>query len=87
MALLALVLALVAIFVGHWKGLGLYIVGTAVLWIFGSHPAVVQSHEAPIFLASFAVTVVAIFVSHWKGVLVWVLGGCAIFVAVLFGLL
>lgn len=87
MALLALVLVLVAIFVGHWKGLGLYVVGTVVLWILGSHPAVVQSHETPIFLACFAVTVVAIFVSHWKGVLVYGAGCLAVFGAVLFGLL
>lgn len=87
MHLIALTLALVSVFIGHWKGLGLYAAGSVVLWIFGNHPAVVQQREIPIMIASFAVAVVAIFVTRWKGCAVWVLGHLALCVAVLFGLL
>ncbi len=91
MGILALIIILVAIFVGKGKGILIYLGATLALIIasllLGARYTPITSQEVPIALAGVAVTGVAILIGQWKGLLCWILGGVAILLASAFGLL
>ncbi len=76
MQLLAILLAIVSIFVGHKPGLTIYAVGTVILWLLGGVTLTFlrSPHVLPIVILSLLVTVAAIMVSRWWGLLLWLAG-------------
>ena len=86
MSIIALILVIVAIFVGHKAGLTIYAIGTAVLWILGGVTLTYlrSPHVLPIVVLSLLVTGAAIMVSRWWGLLLFIVGHIA--VTTLFGL-
>ena len=89
MSIIALILVIVAIFIGHKAGLTIYAIGTVVLWLLGGYSLAYlrNPHVLPIVILSLLVTAAAIMVSRWWGLLLWVAGSTTIMFLVGLGLL
>ncbi len=78
MELLALVLVVVAIFVGQGKGIALWLAGSIALIILSNHQgemvAAYRDHQLPIILFAMVVPAIAIMISRWWGLLFYIVG-------------